>query len=84
MSSFLKAAPKIELSLSNASSVEVVDAVVARQVDFGLVVNPRPHPDLVQVDLFKDAVEIVVAASSIPAAARSISPRPTSACARGR
>jgi DNA-binding transcriptional LysR family regulator len=65
MSSFLRAAPKIELSLSNASSVEVVDGVVARHVDFGLVVNPRPHPDLVQVDLFKDAVEIVVAASSL-------------------
>ncbi|MFO0761675.1 MAG: LysR family transcriptional regulator [Byssovorax sp.] len=64
MSRFLRAAPKIELSLSNASSSDVADAVVARQVDFGLVVNPRPHPELVCVNLFHDAMDIVVASSS--------------------
>ena len=36
------------------------------QVDFGLVVNPRPHPDLVLVPLFHDAVDVFVAAASLP------------------
>ncbi len=31
-------------------------------MDFGLVVNPRPHPELVIVELFKDAMDVFVAA----------------------
>jgi molybdate transport repressor ModE-like protein len=62
MRRFIEAAPRIELSLWNGTSAAVTEAVVARQVDFGLVVNPRPHPELVVVDLFADAMDIFVAA----------------------
>ncbi|MEO1268268.1 MAG: LysR family transcriptional regulator [Myxococcota bacterium] len=57
---FLARYPRIELTLWNGSSPEVRDAVVARKVHFGLVVNPVPHPDLVLVDLFSDAVDFIV------------------------
>jgi DNA-binding transcriptional LysR family regulator len=45
----------------------VRDATVERAVDFGIVVNPKPHPDLVLLDLFEDAVDFFVARSSIEA-----------------
>lgn len=54
----------IEIDLFNASSAEITDAVVARHIQFGLVVNPLPHPDLVIVDLFGDAVDLFVRARS--------------------
>jgi molybdate transport repressor ModE-like protein len=63
MTEFLAVAPLIEVSLWNGTSAAVEEAVIARQVDFGLVVNPRPHPDLVMVELFKDAVDVFVAAA---------------------
>jgi DNA-binding transcriptional LysR family regulator len=65
MRAFLPAAPAIELSLWNGTSAAVTDAVLERQIDFGLVVNPRPHQELVLVELFHDAVDIVVAASTL-------------------
>ncbi len=49
--------PAIEVSIQNASSASVRESVIDREIDFGLVVNPRPHPDLVLVDLFEDAVD---------------------------
>lgn len=58
---FMKEAPQIEVTLWNGTSAGVREAVLARAVDFGLAVNPAPHPDLVLVTLFKDAVEILVA-----------------------
>jgi molybdate transport repressor ModE-like protein len=66
MSGFLKVAPKIDLALWNATSAAVREAVISRQVDFGLVVNPMPHPDLVLVELFKDAMDVFVATSALP------------------
>jgi DNA-binding transcriptional LysR family regulator len=66
MRGFLEAAPRVEVSLWNGSSAMVTDAIVDRQVDFGLVVNPRPHPELVLVPLLHDAVDVVVAAASLP------------------
>lgn len=59
---FLREAPRIVLHLHNASSAEVQRAVVEREVHFGLVVNPAPHPDLVLIRLFRDAVDLFVAA----------------------
>lgn len=58
---FFAAHPGIDVAVHNASSGNVRDAVLERHVDFGLVVNPRPHPDLVQVHLFDDAVDFFVA-----------------------
>lgn len=49
--------PGLEPSLWNGPSASVRDAVLSRDVDFGLVVNPIPHPDLVLVKLFHDAVD---------------------------
>jgi DNA-binding transcriptional LysR family regulator len=37
-------------------------------VHFGLVVNPEPHPDLVQIKLFRDAVDLFVLAETAPRA----------------
>ena len=67
MTRFLESNPKIQLSLSNAPSRAVLEATVDRTVHFGLVVNPEPHPDLVQVKLFRDAVDLFVLADGAPA-----------------
>lgn len=63
---FLESAPRIEITLWNGTSAAVRDAVIARQVDFALVVNPRPHPELVMVELFRDAMDVFVASSTSP------------------
>lgn len=60
MAAFMKEAPQIELVLWNGTSANVREAVLAREVHFGLVVNPLPHPDLVLVELFKDAVDLII------------------------
>jgi molybdate transport repressor ModE-like protein len=62
----LQGAPKIVLNLHNASSADVLSAVVERAVHLGLVVNPHPHPDLVLVRLFRDAVDLFARADSDP------------------
>lgn len=49
--------PGIDVTVYNAPSASVADATVERTVDFGIVVNPKPHPDLVLVELFEDAVD---------------------------
>lgn len=53
-------APRVELSLMNGTSKDVRDAVIEHAVHFGLVVNPEPHPDLVMMPLFRDAVDFFV------------------------
>lgn len=62
---FAAEAPGIEVVLWNGPSVAVRQAVIDREVHFGLAVNPSPHPDLVMVQLFRDAVDLV---STAPAA----------------
>jgi DNA-binding transcriptional LysR family regulator len=57
---FTARAPKIAVTLWTGPSAAVADAVVQRRVDFGLVVNPRPHPDLVIRPLFHDAMDFFV------------------------
>ncbi|MCA9585510.1 MAG: LysR family transcriptional regulator [Myxococcales bacterium] len=66
MARFLRAHPKIELLISNESSASVRDSVLERRTHFGLVVNPHPHPDLVIVELFHDAMDILVAEDAPP------------------
>jgi len=63
---FLRTAPSIEVSLWNGTSAAVMEAVVERKVDFGLVVNPRPHAALVITELFDDAMDLFVEASIVP------------------
>lgn len=60
MTELLRTHPGIELQLLNEQSAIVRDKVVAREVHFGIVVNPQPHPDLVMLDLFEDAIDLMV------------------------
>lgn len=46
--------PRLELSIVHELSRRVNDLVVSHQLDFGLVVNPVRHPDLVIVELATD------------------------------
>lgn len=57
--------PGIDVALWNGPSAAVRDAVIGRDVDFGLVVNPSSHPDLVLVELFRDAVDFFVDAGDL-------------------
>lgn len=66
MAGFLRAHPKIELLLSNESSGDVTTSVLERRTHFGVVVNPHPHPDLVIVELFHDAMDVLVAEDAPP------------------
>ena len=61
LAAFLPSHPRIELQLANDSSQNVRAGVLARKVDFGIVVNPLPHPELVLVSLCEDAVDLHVA-----------------------
>ena len=63
MTWFLHQAPAVVVTLWNGPSARVQQAVLDRTVDFGLVVNPEPHPDLVLVELYRDGVEAYVADS---------------------
>lgn len=63
--------PNIEIQLWNGSSAIVRDAVLARDVHFGLVVNTTPHPDLVIVPIYRDVIQCFVPASLGPAGPRS-------------
>jgi DNA-binding transcriptional LysR family regulator len=59
---FLLATPRIELSLWTGTSEAVQQAVLMRDVHFGLVVNPTRHPELVLTELFHDATDLFVTA----------------------
>jgi DNA-binding transcriptional LysR family regulator len=58
---FMADAPRINIHLVNARSADVRQMVVERRIHFGVVVNPEPHPDLVMVELFDDAVDVIAA-----------------------
>lgn len=49
----------IELEVWNGTSADVREAVLSREVHFGLVVCPQPHDELVMIDAFRDAVALV-------------------------
>jgi molybdate transport repressor ModE-like protein len=66
MARFLRAHPKIELLISNEASADVTTSELERRTHFGLVVNPHPHPDLVIVELFHDAMDVLVAEDAPP------------------
>lgn len=66
MARFLRSFPGIELHLANDTSANIHDAVLERRVDFGIVVNPHPHLDLVIVDLFHDAMDVMISSDAPP------------------
>ena len=66
MARFLRDHPNIELNLSSESSALVRDSVIERRTHFGIVVNPHPHPDLVIVEMFHDAMDVMVAEDAPP------------------
>lgn len=50
--------PRLELTLVHELSRRVNDLVVSHQLDFGLVVNPLKHPDLVVLELATDVFTV--------------------------
>lgn len=60
MRGFLRDSPNIELTLWNGTTAAVREAVLSRDVHYALLVNPLPHPDLVLVKLFHDAMDFFV------------------------
>ncbi len=59
---FFERASRVDIELWNGTSRAVQTAVLAREVHFGLVVNPPAHPDLVMLELFRDAIDLFVRA----------------------
>ncbi len=50
--------PKLEFSLKHGLSREITEQVISWKTDFGIVVNPKPHLDLVIKELCKDKVSL--------------------------
>lgn len=48
--------PNLEINLNHGLSREMTEEVISFRVDFGIVVNPVSHPDLVITNLCKDEV----------------------------
>lgn len=74
MSRFLHTHPGIEILIANTTSTKTEAAVLDRTADFGLVVNATPHPDLVIVKLFHDAMDVMIAIDA-PPPSRPVQPR---------
>jgi DNA-binding transcriptional LysR family regulator len=59
---FLQEAPRIELSWWTGCSQATQQALLARDIHFGLLINPTPHPELVLTRLFHEATDFFVSA----------------------
>lgn len=55
---FKKAYPGISLKLAHDLSRNVNEQILKKEVDFGIVVNPRKHPDLILKKICDDEVKI--------------------------
>jgi DNA-binding transcriptional LysR family regulator len=60
---FFREHPAIEVALWNGNSKNVLEAVVDRRIEVGIVVNPSPHPDCVIVPMFTDRVGLIASAA---------------------
>lgn len=49
---------QLDISLKHALSRKITERVVSFQLDFGIVVNPVQHPDLVITKLYEDVVTL--------------------------
>ena len=49
---------ELEFELRHGLSREMTEQVISWNIDFGIVVNPKPHPDLVIKELCKDEVTL--------------------------
>ncbi len=58
MSKWLSQEPELELELFHDLSRRVAEAVISKDLDWGLVVNPIAHPDLVIKELARDEVTL--------------------------
>lgn len=56
--------PKLTFELHHGLSRVITEQVVSWKIDFGIVVNPKPHPDLVIKELCKDRVTLFKKAKS--------------------
>lgn len=56
LADFYKKYPKIELHLVHGLSRVICEQIISGEIDFGIVVNPISHPDLVIRQLAKDEV----------------------------
>lgn len=65
---FQQEAPRLALSLWTGTSLATVQALLARDLHFGLVINPPPHPELVLTELDHAATDFFVAGPPPPAA----------------
>jgi DNA-binding transcriptional LysR family regulator len=74
MSDFMRTHPNVEILIANSTSARTEEAVLERAADFGLVVNANPHPDLVIVTLFHDAMDVMIAMDA-PPPSRPVQPR---------
>ena len=54
----LKNEPELEIQLFHDLSRKITEAVISQNCDWGIVVNPVPHPDLVLKELAKDEVTL--------------------------
>lgn len=50
--------PLLNFKLIHGLSREMTEKVISWEADFGIVVNPIPHPDLVIKELYKDTVTL--------------------------
>ncbi len=48
--------PRLDFQLQHDLSRKITEDVVSSRVDFGLVINPTPHPDLIIRELCRDEV----------------------------
>jgi LysR family transcriptional regulator, cell division regulator len=48
--------PELEIKLAHDLSRKITEKVISFEIDFGIVVNPIRHPDLVIIDLWMDDV----------------------------
>ena len=58
LSSVHKSFPKLDIKLDHGLSREMTTKVINWEIDFGIVINPLEHPDLVIRELNKDLVTL--------------------------